>query len=80
MTVCHGYHLLLILPDILTGTTLATNHILKGACPTFKFMSNQYRSTAGTLRAVAIAISDDDSDSDGEYYSLNEYSAACLVR
>ena len=44
-------------------------------------MLNQYyKSTVGNLRAVAIAISDDDSDSGGEYYSLNEYSAACLVR
>ena len=39
-----------------------------------------YKSTIGNLRAIAIAIPDDDSDSDGEYYSLNQYSAACLVR
>lgn len=43
-------------------------------------LNEYYKSTAGNLRAVDIAIPNDDSDSDGEYYSLNEYSAACLVR
>ena len=41
-------------------------------------MLNEYYND--NLRAVAITIPNDDSDSDGEYYSLNQYSAACLVR
>ena len=45
------------------------------------FMLNQYYKFAvDKPSTVAIAISDDDSGSDGEYYSLNQYSAACLVR
>lgn len=44
-------------------------------------MLNQYYKFAvDKPSTVAIAISDDDSGSDGEYYSLNQYSAACLVR
>ena len=43
-------------------------------------LNEYYKFTVGNLRAVAITIPNDDSDSDGEYYSLNQYSAACLVR
>jgi hypothetical protein len=44
-------------------------------------MLNQYYKVAvGKLGAVAIVISDDDSGLNGEYYSLNQYCAAVLVR
>ena len=52
----------------------------QGRLPDTFMLNRYYKSIVGSLTAVAIAISDDDSDSNGEYYSLNQYSAACLVR
>ena len=52
----------------------------QGRLPGTFMLNRYYKSIVGSLSAVAIAISDDDSDSNGEYYSLNQYSAACLVR
>ena len=83
----HEYHVikyslsikLVILPDFLTGA-LCHKPYSQERLPNTFMLNEHYTSTVGNLGAVAIAIPNDDSDSDGEYYSLNQYSAACLVR
>jgi hypothetical protein len=70
-----------ILPDFLTEGNNSCHHPYSQERLPNTFMLNEYyKFTVGNLRAVAITIPNDDSDSDGEYYSLNQYSAACLVR
>jgi len=60
---------------------LTTTTFARALAPRFfltmaaSMLKNYFNPTAGHL---AIIISDSDDDDDGEYYSVNEYSAACL--